>query len=57
MGSVVQACASMSIALYCVVTTDIFKTDTEISRANGSGYGKELQVGVELVGECGVESQ
>jgi small nuclear ribonucleoprotein (snRNP)-like protein len=26
-------------------TTDIFKTDTEIGRANGSGFTKELQVG------------
>ena len=35
----------------CVCVTDIFKTDTEISRTNGSGYSKELQV---CVVWCGV---
>lgn len=32
------------LSLMCVFASDIFKTDTEISRTNGSGYTKELQV-------------
>lgn len=35
------------VCMWC--TTDIFKTDTEISRTNGSGYSKELQVRVCVV--------
>lgn len=46
-----KAECSFQILLCVCVCADIFKTDTEISRTNGSGYAKELQVCV-YVWEC-----